>query len=493
MKLVLKNYGAVKDCTIDLSKKLYVFMGYNNTGKTYLTKLIYEIFNKQTLDSFSYSNYNKFKENINNLKLTDTLINSILENFATYLKEVVIQKSFKIEITESFKIHFEYDIENIRISGLESSAEIEIKEKKIEVYRLIKEKNTLQVNIKQSEVDDMIAKLPKNFFDDVPKQHFTKQIRSVKEDASIVLINSLLNLLFQNKEQAFFLPSNRISLLENAEEIKKYDVTRKEKMLGILLELAENPPENTKQKLNKERLIEKSKGEYSFYIIKLIDDILKLRSNKDEEFLIQGTGFYTPLLTQFISLLGGEIIYEKVASFANSFEKFKLHQTTTLPMDLASSSINQLSLLFLYLKYWAKSKQNFLMIDEPEQNLHPENQILLMNLLLEFLFFANNRLLVTTHSPLIAEIINNYLILSQLENKEEIAKKFGLLNIDLSPQNTAIYYFNGETVQKHQIGEYGSLFTAFKLAQDKIYGLSAELSDLMFVQLNKDDHYVSNE
>jgi predicted ATPase len=58
------------------------------------------------------------------------------------------------------------------------------------------------------------------------------------------------------------------------------------------------------------------------------------------------------------------------------------------------------------------------MIDEPEENLHPENQILLVNLLLEFLT-TNNRLLITTHSPLVAEVVNNYLILGQLENKEK--------------------------------------------------------------------------
>jgi predicted ATP-dependent endonuclease of OLD family len=91
MKLVVKNYGAIKEGTIDLSKKLYLFVGYNNTGKTYLTKLIYEIFNPDTLNDFSNSNYNEFKyENVGKLELTKALIDAVLKNYSNYLQEVVI-------------------------------------------------------------------------------------------------------------------------------------------------------------------------------------------------------------------------------------------------------------------------------------------------------------------------------------------------------------------------------------------------------------------
>ena len=41
MKIELKNIGAVKKATIDLSKKLTVFCGPNNTGKTYVSYAIY--------------------------------------------------------------------------------------------------------------------------------------------------------------------------------------------------------------------------------------------------------------------------------------------------------------------------------------------------------------------------------------------------------------------------------------------------------------------
>ncbi|MCP4050333.1 MAG: ATP-binding protein, partial [bacterium] len=211
----------------------------------------------------------------------------------------------------------------------------------------------------------------------------------------------------------------------------------------------------------------------------------KLRSDKEYDFLIKGTGFYDDLLSELYQIMGGEIIYEKPVSISNYVEKFKIGRKNgeQLRMDLASSSVNQLSTLFLFLKYWAKSERNFLMIDEPEENLHPENQVLLLNLLLEFV--ANNRLLITTHSPLIAEVVNNYLVLNQLENKEEVMKEFNLSDTDIGPDNTGIYFFQGETVVEHKIENYGTIFTSFKLAQDKVYGLGEKLSDLMFSQLNK--------
>jgi ABC-type lipoprotein export system ATPase subunit len=49
-------------------------------------------------------------------------------------------------------------------------------------------------------------------------------------------------------------------------------------------------------------------------------------------------------------------------------------------------------------------------------NLHPINQVLLVDLLISFTNRNNNRVLVATHSPLVAEAINNHLHLGLLKN-----------------------------------------------------------------------------
>ena len=43
MKVQIKELGAIKEATIDLSKKLTVFCGPNGTGKTYMAYVLYAI------------------------------------------------------------------------------------------------------------------------------------------------------------------------------------------------------------------------------------------------------------------------------------------------------------------------------------------------------------------------------------------------------------------------------------------------------------------
>jgi recombinational DNA repair ATPase RecF len=60
----VKNLGNLKEARIDLSKKLIVFTGQNNTGKTYLSYAIYGLLsqtspNKFTNDLLKYTIYFK--------------------------------------------------------------------------------------------------------------------------------------------------------------------------------------------------------------------------------------------------------------------------------------------------------------------------------------------------------------------------------------------------------------------------------------------------
>ena len=363
----------------------------------------------------------------------------------------------------------------------ESLAELENKPTDVEIYNLSKTKDSLDINFEHKRFDDIYSELPLDFFDTIPKKQFEKQVNSIKDDVSKTIVNSLLNLLLQNKERSFFLPSNRIFILENTDALRKQEESRRKELSEALIDFFESKRE---KKLIGEILAKKSESEYPSYISNLINKITNLRSNKDNDFLVNGTGYYNDLLLKFNEILGGDIVYEKPTSVSNYTESFKLSENDlSIKMDLASSSVKQLSTLFLFLKYWAKSDGNFLMIDEPEENLHPENQVQLVHLLLEFL--VNNRLLITTHSPLISEIINNYLVLNQLNDRSNIIKDFGLIDVDISPMNTGIYYFNGERVIEHKADNYGTIFTSFKLAQEKVYGLAEKLNDLMFHQLSE--------
>ena len=66
------------------------------------------------------------------------------------------------------------------------------------------------------------------------------------------------------------------------------------------------------------------------------------------------------------------------------------------------------------------SKNDILMIDEPELNLHPNNQILIGRLI-ALLVNAGIKVFITTHSDYIVREISNCIILNNLEN-EQITK-----------------------------------------------------------------------
>ncbi len=506
MKLIVKNFGAIKESVIDLSKRYYFFVGYNNTGKTYLAKLIYEVFNEDTIKDFSrwYNSKTFIEENSPTMFLNQVLIEDLLNEFASYLKTVVIPKSLKINIDSQFilkdlDIKFDFDFEkDVKNASLESALTIDISETdKIDVFSLNKEKNSLEVKLKSFTSEDIYSKLKTKedisklkTSEDISKlttttnKKFTlKLISVIKANAPAQLTQSLLTLLLQNNKKPFFLPANRIFLLENADELVEQENKRNADFVKSMSEIFESKDPNRVEKLG-DIIARKSVGNHTMQISYLISEISELRKNKDEKFIREGNGFYDDLIKKLEAVMGGEIVMDKVGSISNWAEKFKLsHNGNNEPiqMYLASSSINQLGTLYLYLKYWAKAEKNFLMIDEPEENLHPESQIKLINLLLEF-GNLNNRVLITTHSPLLAEIINNYLVLGQLQNKSKIANDLGLVDVDLTPEDAGIYYFNGEVVTEHKVGSYGTIFSSFKEAQDKIYSAGEYLGELMFKQ-----------
>ncbi|MFM6390070.1 MAG: AAA family ATPase [Dolichospermum sp.] len=86
----------------------------------------------------------------------------------------------------------------------------------------------------------------------------------------------------------------------------------------------------------------------------------------------------------------------------------------------ASSSIKQLAPLLLYLRYRA-SKGDFLVIDEPEMNLHPESQAKLLEAL-SILVNLGVRILLTTHSPYVMAHLNN-LVNGNHENPEILKRQ----------------------------------------------------------------------
>ncbi|BAU97020.1 hypothetical protein N24_2758 [Corynebacterium suranareeae] len=110
--------------------------------------------------------------------------------------------------------------------------------------------------------------------------------------------------------------------------------------------------------------------------------------------------------------------------------------TGSIPLTSTSSTVRALFELGEFLRHSAKKGQ-WLIIDEPELNLHPHNQIL-MGRLLAALSNAGLKILVTTHSDYIVRELS---ILVMLKQRDQIALPDGYASeYVLSPESVRVDY-----------------------------------------------------
>ena len=139
--------------------------------------------------------------------------------------------------------------------------------------------------------------------------------------------------------------------------------------------------------------------------------------------------------------------------------EIKVSVKRSLEIDLynASSSIKQLAPLLLYLRYRAKSG-DFLVIDEPEMNLHPESQVKLLESL-AILVNLGVRILLTTHSPYLMAHLNN-IVNGNHQNPELLAEQAKLLYLQdsrafLKMEQVSAYEMKNNQLLSLHDPEYG--------------------------------------
>lgn len=110
-----------------------------------------------------------------------------------------------------------------------------------------------------------------------------------------------------------------------------------------------------------------------------------------------------------------------------------------LEIPIASSMVKELAPLVLYLRYLAQPEE-LVIIDEPEMNLHPEAQAKIIELLV-MLVNAGLNVLFTTHSPYITDHLTNLIKAYELEDKEHVRAAFFLKSTDafIAKEKVSVY------------------------------------------------------
>ena len=363
MELLIKNLGSIRNNnqTIDLTKKFYTFIGYNNSGKTLVSQLLWTIFN--------HDNIRKFSENteidslvvdsekpIKKITINQELIDEILNKFSQFIeKEVVntynLDASIKETIIGSNKLVFQANIKEFKETKFKTTFLVRVAgNNDLEYLQISKGKGSLTINIKENNI-------PEKVFDQIPRDLF-ERAKPYKES---VIIPSIIRVLLSPIQDTFFIPASRSFFPVFYQYIYEIERNKRSEYNRRLQELIENIDDDvdTNRDIFKRLQEQLPKRSYTEPMNKVIESLYSLNTKK------KINSVYNSLIEKMTGLMGGEITISSLESIAPIQFSFKFDESKYLPMYLASSSVNQLTILYLYLKYWAKEKNNFLMIYEP--------------------------------------------------------------------------------------------------------------------------------
>lgn len=151
-----------------------------------------------------------------------------------------------------------------------------------------------------------------------------------------------------------------------------------------------------------------------------------------------------------------------------------------LPMYVTSGVVTELTPLLLFLKY---ENIRTMLIEEPEISLHPELQWQMARLLIR-LKNAGIPVFATTHSDIILQHVNNMIKLTDLEEKEQLLNDMQYEEEDLLRRDeVAVYQFDVNERKKTQVtklvcGDYGFEAMTFYNTLEKLNQQICEIENM---------------
>ena len=414
LEIGVENFGPIESGSIKL-KPLTIFIGPNNSGKSYAAMLIHSIFESYYSSAYiegipSFMNqqiigagierdsllkeFPEIKEQIKQMKATTEyeiepeLLNKIIHE----IFQAIYERRLRNEIIRSYAcnlnelIRVEKEIFKIRITfnSWETLLKSQKKELQIEKYP------ELKINLKIKVVDS--PELAFNVHED--EGTILIEIRaSLKDKILPILLNRIVvetliaRILKKISVPCFYLPAARSGILQGHKAMAA-GLFRKAPFAGT--EKFEIPT-------------------FSGVVADFISSVITLPQNKGP--------FYALAKDFEHELIDGEIDFKSVDKFLYPEIKYKFHKTE-IPLHRTSSTVSELAPLFLYLKYNLEPG-SLLIIEEPEAHLHPENQRILAKYLVR-LIRKGVYLVITTHSEFLLEQLNAFLLLSKVSPEKRV-------------------------------------------------------------------------
>lgn len=376
MKIKIKNLGALKQAEFTLGD-LTIICGSNNTGKTYATYALFGFLHtwKEIL-SIKINN-----DKINQL-LADGIINIDIQEYVKQAESITLKacQAYTQQLPrifaappERFKesgFEVKFDAKNISFANGYSS---EIGSANTKFFSTTKKPGSTELVVTllvEREKVEIPSEFIKRFIDSALKeiifsQFFPNPFIASAERTGAAIFRKELNFA-----------RNRL-LEEMSKAGKKYNP------MGLLFNVYQDYPLPVEQNVDFTRELE---------------TIFKKRSFIAEK--------YPEILVEFASIIGGEYIVTR----DDELYYVPKGKKVRLSMDASSSAVRSLLDIGFYLKHEAQHG-DLLMVDEPELNLHPENQRRVARLFAR-LMNIGVKIFITTHSDYIIKELNTLIMLN---------------------------------------------------------------------------------
>lgn len=444
MKIQIKNLGNIESGELDVSKRLTVFCGPNNTGKTYVSYVIYSLLKSMYyFDDEQVPNlYNVFVEDKvvfelkaksltayrkNKLQSVRSSLESIFgisdHDKLSLFKDLNIQ--YGMSDDEFFKAVVDYSLDFSFVwNGLSFSVK--------------KEKGTYDVVINKPQGISTVEN--DTFF-------FSWQLATSIYDA-LVNYPFSKSCIFPVERNSIYTFNKELSIQRN-ELIEQMQALKDNKRIG---------------RDSVDRLLGRS-TRYPLAIrdcLSVANDLNNLKKQKSE-------------YADFAESLERDLLGGKISVTKEGEVEFVPKKGQRLPIHLSASIVKTLSSLAFYLKHLAV-RGDLIIIDEPEMNLHPDAQVVLTHIFGQMVNRGLN-LLISTHSDYIIRELNNMITLGSIDDRQALLDELGYAtNEVLDYSDVSVYLFKPKKANSRAV--------KIENVEVKEDGFSMETIDEVIYQLN---------
>jgi energy-coupling factor transporter ATP-binding protein EcfA2 len=443
----VENLGPLREAEVDLSKRLLVLTGPNNSGKTYLAWSLYGL--RRLRSAGSGQVFEDFVEQLLASPTQEITVEALTQQLPAILSAIAgsyAQQSYQCFAAEPEA--FSGTMASLRIGKNEPSPQSPFEHVRFQfasTIRLMGFDTTTTLDLNATGVTlHLQQRIPglRSPITDIPARPHWQWLNSDELDAE--QLKSLRTFLVRQLAQFLHLvlfpvtctlfPAERIAVNIFAKELALKRTALVDDLLDADIDGRDGMPVDVRRRA----------GRYPWPI----RDSLQVAN--DLENLSKDVGELNDLAEELErDLLQGRVGLSAHGEFTFSPATAPERQ---LSIHLTASVVKSLADLVFYFRHRAR-KGDFIIIDEPELNLHPDNQRRLARILAK----AVNRgfqIMVSTHSDYIIGELNNMIMLSKVA--EDDARKLGFdPTAALSPEKVGVYLFDKGTATPVEVEETG--------------------------------------